>query len=248
MPAQVQIAVVCVAGSFLCGSVPWALLIGRWAKGVDVREVGSGNIGATNAFRALGGWLGSLVLFLDIAKGMVPMLATLWLTWSWTGPWHEFSLVLVALAAMLGHTYSPWVGFKGGKGFATGAGAVIVLTPWSVLALLPIFLVIAIWTRWISLGSIVSATLYPFFTLFFLYAAPLRWQGPVTVLFAFIAGGLVVWRHRTNIRRIIDGTEARVTWGVFKPDLPAAVAPGEHLHMGDRSPGDTTDHTNGEDA
>ena len=218
MVGQALTAILCVAGSFLCGSVPWALLVGRWTRGIDVRDFGSGNIGATNAFRTLGARLGTLVLFLDIIKGTVPMLLALWLTW--TSPLHDLTLVLVALAAMLGHTYSPWVGFKGGKGFATGAGAVAVLTPWSVVVMLPLFLIIAISTRWISLGSMVSAALYPFVTLGFLLLAPLPWQGPITVIFAFVAGALVVWRHRTNIRRIIDGTEARATWGVFKPDPP----------------------------
>ena len=235
MPAQVQIAILCVAGSFLCGSVPWALLVGRWARGVDLRKSGSGNIGATNAFRVLGARLGSLVLFLDIIKGALPMLVALWLTWD--SPLQDFTLVLVALAAMLGHTYSPWVGFKGGKGFATGTGAVVVLTPWSALVILPVFLAAAIASRWISLGSIVSATLYPFVTLGFLLVAPLPWQGPVTVFFAFVAGGLVVWRHRTNIRRIIEGTEARATFGIFKPDAPGG-APGS----------EEATHATGEDA
>jgi glycerol-3-phosphate acyltransferase PlsY len=235
VPAQLQIAILCIAGSFLCGSVPWALLVGRWARGVDVRKSGSGNIGATNAFRVLGARLGSLVLFLDIVKGALPMFVALWLTW--TSPLQDFTLVLVALAAMLGHTYSPWVGFKGGKGFATGAGAVAVLTPWSAVVILPVFLVAVIASRWISLGSILSAVLYPFVTLGFLLVAPLPWQGPVTVVFAFIAGGLVVWRHRTNIRRIIEGTEARATFGIFKPDAPGGVPGSEEAT-----------HATGEDA
>jgi acyl phosphate:glycerol-3-phosphate acyltransferase len=228
--AQLQIAALCVAGSYLCGSVPWALLMARWVRGIDIRTVGSGNVGATNAYRALGPWWGSVVLFLDFTKGTVPMLVALWATRG--QPLMDLILVLVALAAMLGHTYSPWIGFRGGKGFATGAGAVTVLTPWSVIVLLPIFLVIAVWTRWISLGSIVSATLYPFVTLGFLYVAPLPWQGPVTALFAVVAGALVVWRHRVNIRRIIDGTEARATWGLRRPDIPASRVPGEHIHEG----------------
>ena len=221
MPGEVLIAAALVAASFLCGSVPWALLIGRWARGVDVRASGSGNIGATNAFRVLGPRWGSLVLFLDFAKGTVPMLLALWLSWAW--PYQDLVLVLVALAAILGHSYSPWVGLKGGKGFATGAGAVTGLTPWSVIVILPIFLIVALSSRWVSLGSIVSATVYPFITLGFLYTIPLPWQGPITVLFAFVAGALVVWRHRSNIRRIIDGTESRATFGIFKPDPPKAA-------------------------
>jgi acyl phosphate:glycerol-3-phosphate acyltransferase len=220
---QVLIAAALVAASFLCGSVPWALLVTRWARGVDIRTVGSGNVGATNAYRVLGPRLGSLVLFLDFAKGTLPALLTLAVTRGQS--YADVTLVLVALAAMLGHTYSPWLGFKGGKGFATGAGAVLVLTPYSVLLILPVFVIVLLVWRMVSLGSVTAAVIYPLITAAFYLWPPtsLPWQGPVTVLFAFVAGGLVVWRHRSNIRRIIDGTESRATFGIFKPDTRNAA-------------------------
>jgi glycerol-3-phosphate acyltransferase PlsY len=219
-------AIACVAGSFLCGSVPWALLVGKWARGIDIRTIGSGNIGATNAFRALGPWWGSLVLALDFLKGTAPMLVALWATRG--VPFQDVTLVFVALAAMLGHTYSPWVGFKGGKGFATGGGAVLVLTPYSVAVLLPLFIAVMLLSRMVSLGSVTAATLYPVATAGFYLWPPTRlpWQGPVTVVFAVAAGALVVWRHRTNIRRIIDGTESRATFGFLKPYEPRERRPG----------------------
>jgi acyl phosphate:glycerol-3-phosphate acyltransferase len=223
VPAQVLTASACILGSFVCGAVPWALLMGKWVKGVDIRTVGSGNVGATNAFRLLGPAWGGLVLFLDFIKGTIPMLVTMYVMRG--TPYLDVVLVFVALAAMLGHTYSPFVGFKGGKGFATGGGAVLVLTPYSVAVLLPLFLVVMLVWRMVSLGSITAATLYPLVTVGFYLYPPTRlpWQGPITILFAVVAGGLVVWRHRSNIRRIIDGTESRATFGFMKPYEPKAT-------------------------
>ncbi len=206
---QVAVAAACVVAAYLIGGIPWALLIGKWVRGIDIREHGSGNTGAANAFRVLGKGPGFAVFFLDYFKGVVAVLLPLLLTpWGW----HDLTLVLAGLACIIGHTYSPYMGFKGGKGLAAGAGVITVITPLAFVALAVVFFVVAIPSRYISLGSIVAAMLYPLFVAF-MY--PMHW---FTLAFSVMAAGIVIWRHRTNIGRIINRTERKATWGIFPPD------------------------------
>ncbi len=206
---EVGVAAACIVAAYFIGGIPWALLIGKWTRGIDVREHGSGNTGAANAFRVLGRGPGFAVFFLDYFKGVVAVLLALFLTpWAW----HDLTLVLAGLAAIIGHTYSPYMGFKGGKGFAVAGGVVTVITPIAVLVLTPVFFLVAIPTRYISLGAIVCAALYPPVVAFFY---PAKWW---TLAFAIVAAGIVLWRHRSNIGRIINRQERKATWGIFPPD------------------------------
>lgn len=190
-----QLAVLVVA-AYIVGSFPFGAWISR-LRGVDILSVGSGNIGATNVYRTLGPALGVLVLVLDVAKGLAPaLLAKVWL--------HQDSLhaFLPGLAAVLGHCFSPFLKFRGGKGIATGLGALLGATPLVALCALGVFVVCVAATRYVSLGSMLAAFSVVVFGILF-------GDGPILVA---IYGGLalfIVYKHRGNVRRLLDGTERR---------------------------------------
>jgi len=193
--------------AYLLGGIPWALVVGKGLYGIDVRTVGSGNLGATNVMRALGPTAGVITLLLDAAKGAVAVAAAWALVPStvFGTSVHEWAMIGATMAAMLGHSYSPYIGFKGGKGVATASGALLVLTPLAWPFLLGTWLVIvAIW-RIVSLGSVVIAVEYP---LLCLWLYPGNW--PI-IGFAFVAAALVIWRHHANIRRIVRGEERKIS-------------------------------------
>jgi glycerol-3-phosphate acyltransferase PlsY len=220
MDWRALLAAAVVVGAYLLGGIPWALLIGRWTRGIDIREHGSGNTGAANSFRILGKGPGFAVFALDFAKGVVPMLVATWVATLLPAAWTDILLVLTGAAAMLGHTYSPYMRFAGGKAIATGGGVVLVLSPLCLLVIGVVFFAVAVPTRYISLGAVVAALAYPL-TVAFLY------QGRLWLLaFAAFAALLVVWRHRGNIGRIIRGRESRATWGIFPPDERAGLDQG----------------------
>ncbi|YCM45100.1 glycerol-3-phosphate 1-O-acyltransferase PlsY [Verrucomicrobiaceae bacterium 227] len=195
---------------FSLGSIPFGLILGK-LKGVDIREHGSGNIGATNVFRTLGKKIGITCLLLDFLKGFLPVFIAIQLTpHTTTGQSIE---VITALAAILGHNYSPWIGFKGGKGIATSGGALIALMPVGVLLLIIIFIIVTKLTKYVSVGSIATAISLP---LVFLLDSSLRgefphgdWNKPLFI-FSLVAGALAVWKHRANITRLRAGTENRI--------------------------------------
>ncbi|MEJ6643147.1 MAG: glycerol-3-phosphate 1-O-acyltransferase PlsY [Akkermansiaceae bacterium] len=195
---------------FLLGSIPFGLILGK-LKGIDIREHGSGNIGATNVFRTLGKKIGITCLLLDFMKGFIPVLIAIKLTPHNT---HGQTIeVVTALAAILGHNYSPWIAFKGGKGIATSGGALMALMPVGVLLLIIIFIVVTKLTKYVSIGSIATAVSLP---LVFLLGSSLHgkfpngdWNKPLFV-FCLIAGALAVWKHRANIARLRAGTEHRI--------------------------------------
>jgi acyl phosphate:glycerol-3-phosphate acyltransferase len=192
--------------AFLAGSLPFGLWIGRWARGVDVRAHGSGNIGATNVLRVAGvGW-GLLALALDVAKGWLAVALlprALGLGSVGEGSWAP---VAGALAATCGHIFSPLVGWRGGKGVATFLGAAFALAPAAAaIALAGFFLTLAI-SRFVSAGSIVMALLFPLAALRF---APAGVRPPVAVAGAAIAA-LIVWRHRANLARLARGEEPKL--------------------------------------
>ncbi len=189
-------------GAFLLGGIPFSHLIAR-RRGVDLTTVGSGNVGATNLARALGYGLGAAGLLLDAAKGAVAVLVPR----AALGP--QATPMIQALAAalvVLGHSFSPFLRFKGGKGVATGAGAFAVLAPQATLAAVGVFGVVVALTRIVGLGSVVAALALPVAALLF------RADRAITTA-AAVVGILVIARHRANIARLVRGTEHRMGAG-----------------------------------
>lgn len=224
----------CPLIAFLFGSIPFGLIIAK-AKGINIREHGSGNIGATNVLRVVGKKYGITCLILDALKGFIPVaIATnliqiegraIQVPLGFLDPWAlilpvaeamkgQTVQILTALAAVLGHNYSPWVGFKGGKGIATSAGVLLALMPFAVGLLVIIFLAVFLTTRYVSLASIVAAAALPLLTLWGSWhhgrIQDGTWNKPLFV-FSLVIGILAIWKHRTNIQRLREGTEHRFT-------------------------------------
>jgi len=200
-----RIAASVVVG-YLLGGISWALIVGKGFYKVDVREHGSGNLGATNVMRVLGWKAAAAVFVLDMAKGAVAVVLAGLLVPATMGAYaHQWTMILATLAAMAGHSFSPYLRFRGGKGVATAAGALLVIVPlvWPVL-LISWIVMIAIW-RMVSLGSVVIAVEFPVLV-FFAYRGDWLLLG-----FAIVAGGLVVVRHSSNIARIVRGEEPRIS-------------------------------------
>jgi len=191
--------IVLVAAGYLSGSVPYGYLLTRLWAGVDVRRVGSGNIGATNAARAGGKALGGVVLVLDVLKAVVPVLVARRLLAD--SPHADLWVTLVAVVAFVGHLFPVWLRFRGGKGVATGLGVFLVLAPWAALAGLLAYAVLYAITRISSLGSL-AGTAVCCLGAFAWHGlrSPIPWAGLAISL-------LVVWRHRENIRRLVRGEE-----------------------------------------
>lgn len=188
-----------ILGSYFFAGIPWGVVLGRSIKGIDIRTQGSGGTGATNSLRLLGWPIAIAVFVLDFLKGMLPVLVARAVdvpTWA---------VALVALAAVVGHCFSPYIGLKGGKGMATGGGAAIALFPW--LCVLILLVVVVVWlTRFVSLGSLVT-TVTGVVLMLCLAAIgdfPWAWALGITAI-----GALIIWQHRSNIRRLLSGTENR---------------------------------------
>ena len=182
---------------YLVGAVPTGVVLTRLMGLEDVRSRGSGNIGATNVYRVAGKFPGILTLLGDILKGFLPLLAVKY----WLAP-TPLQLGVAGVVAIVGHCYPVYLRFKGGKGVATALGIFLVLDPQALLCGCLVFLGAVALSRYISLGSMLAAIAVPLFTL--LFGRPL----PV-VLSACVIAALIVWRHRDNLRRLLDGTENR---------------------------------------
>jgi len=191
-----------VIAAFLLGSIPFGLIIVRLMTGADVRESGSGNIGATNVLRTAGRMAGVLTLLLDIAKGWIAVWLASWLT-NGDVLWMSIS----AVAVLMGHAFSPWLKFNGGKAVASFVGAFAFLTPVPLLAVALIFVMLVAMTRYLSLGSVVAAGLFPIACWMILHPS---W--PVLIA-AVVSAVLVIWRHRGNIERIRAGEERVFRFG-----------------------------------
>jgi len=196
---------IAVAAYFL-GSIPMGYLLVRVFRRQDIRSVGSGNIGATNVLRFGGKGLGAATFLLDVLKGS----AAVWLGAA-LGAWLMPALPLrsaeavAALFAVLGHMFTCWLHFHGGKGVATGFGVFLVASPWAALAAIGVFAVVLALTRYVSLGSIVGSLSFPVFAWFF----PPGPHPPAFFAVECVIALLIVVKHHTNIRRLIDGTESR---------------------------------------
>ncbi len=198
-------AVYVALASYLAGSIPTAYIAGYIVKGVDIRTVGSGNVGASNAMRLLGKKWGVGILLFDALKGLVPVLLVQHVYFAQHAAVQRYAMV-AALAAMVGHVFPVWLGFRGGKGVATGLGVMTALIPVAVAVALPVFILVVAISRYISLGSIVAALVLP--AAFFIdHDLPGSAE-----LFAFvcIACIFVIYKHKSNIKRIVAGEENRL--------------------------------------
>ncbi len=200
--SEIALGVLLVVVAYLSGSVPYGLVLARLVAGVDIRTVGSGNIGATNAARAGGKVLGVVVLALDVLKAVVPVVVARRLMAG--SPEAGLWLTAVAVAAFAGHLFPVWLRFHGGKGVATGLGIFLVLAPWAAVAGAATYAVLYLVTRISSLGSL-AGTLVCCVGTFLWHGVrnPISWAGLAISL-------LVVWRHRENIRRLIRGEEKKM--------------------------------------
>ncbi|MFO0919761.1 MAG: glycerol-3-phosphate 1-O-acyltransferase PlsY [Planctomycetaceae bacterium] len=194
--------------SYLCGSIPFGLVIVRLVSGKDLRQLGSGNIGATNAGRVLGKTWGLIILLLDALKGAGPALAAPWLaeqTGATLSP--QSAQVLAAVGAILGHMFPVWLGFRGGKGVATALGVILVLAPWGTLIAAAVFAVSFAAKRIVSLSSILAAISFGAYQLWVLSPQPFGPESRSLAVFSVAIPLLIIVRHRANIARLLQGTE-----------------------------------------
>ncbi len=193
--------------AYLVGSIPTGFLVAK-AKGIDIRTVGSGNKGATNVFRTLGKVPGIFVLLVDALKGwfaveVISKLAPQILSIS--AP-DDCLRITAGVGAILGHNYTCWLKFKGGKGIATSAGVIAVLVPWTLLIVLGLWIIMLVATRYASVASIVAAFALPFATWF-----TTDHNVRLTVITG-VLGALAIYKHRTNLQRLLNGTENRIAF------------------------------------
>ena len=213
MPAVGYIVVVVVA--YLLGSIPTGFLVAK-ARGIDIRTVGSGNIGATNVFRILGKPAGVFVLLADAVKGWLAVFIVAKLIAGWffpdAGPLSiEWFRLCAGIAAILGHNYTCWLHFRGGKGIATSAGVLVALVWLPVLSILGGWGGVFAVSRYVSLASMCASFVLPF-------AAWLTGKNLATVIITATLAALAIYKHKSNIQRLINGTEPKI--GVKKP-LPS---------------------------
>jgi len=199
---------VLVLGSYLLGSIPFGYLAGRLG-GIDIRQAGSGNVGATNVVRVLGKRYGYPVFALDFLKGFGAVKISMLIALGWLPEWNspEIFGILAALSSVLGHLYPPWLKFNGGKGVATSAGALLALTPIATLVGAGIWMIVFWLTRYVSLASIIAAVVLP---VVILVVSEHQCKKMLVYSSAGVAT-VVVWRHRSNLSRLIRGTEPRFT-------------------------------------
>jgi len=188
---------VAVIVAYLIGSIPFGYLIVRGKIGADIRETGSGGTGATNVSRRAGKAAGVVTLVLDALKGSAAVFLAARLTHS------DWLVAAAAIAVLIGHIFPVWLGFRGGKGVATGAGVFLVLAPVALLCAGVVFLALVVLTRYVSLGSMIAAAMIPVFVWLQSDSRPL-------LVAAVVGALLIVFAHRGNIERLVQGTESRI--------------------------------------
>jgi glycerol-3-phosphate acyltransferase PlsY len=193
---SITTSIVLVVG-YLLGSIPFAYLLARRHRGIDLRATGSGNVGAANLLRHTTKKIGISAMVLDVGKGIASVLVARQVDPGATAP------AVAGIAAVLGHIYPVWLGFRGGKGVATTCGVFSILAPQATAIATLVFLTFVWWTRYISLGSVAGTVILP--PLAYLFDAP-----GVTVVAAAVVAAIVVHRHRSNLRRVVTGIERRL--------------------------------------
>ena len=204
------LALIIVVGSYLLGSLPIGYIVGKIA-GVDIRKSGSGNIGATNVLRVLGKKYGYTVFFLDALKGFAVVRISLALvsTTPAAQPYANLFALLGAVVCVIGHSFPVWLDFRGGKGVATSAGVIIGLMPLAAIIVFPIWFIVFEICRYVSVASICAAISLPITIALFLRFKVM--DSVVLLYFSIALAVVVVWRHRSNFSRLLNGTEQRFT-------------------------------------
>lgn len=219
MYLPLAIAVACCLIAYLLGSIPTGYLAGKWLQDIDIRDHGSGSTGATNVLRTLGKTAAITVLLCDALKGIAGILLVKllfahpeWITLPET--YYDWMIVGAAFGAVIGHSKSIFLGFQGGKSVATGIGILLVMTPFVALGTIASFGLSVAISQIVSLSSIVGAITVAILMLVFQKPLPY-------ILFGVLASGYVIWRHRTNIERILAGTEPKVGKKLNKESTPS---------------------------
>jgi glycerol-3-phosphate acyltransferase PlsY len=225
------VVAVIVLVAYVLGSIPWGLIIAK-SQGIDIRKHGSGNIGATNVWRVMGKKWGLITFAADMGKGLAAVLAARWIAahWSYTvalphgreevqhlAP--DFAGIAAALGCILGHSFPIWLRFKGGKGVATSLGVIIGMMPAAAVIDLVLWASVFGISGYVSVASMVAAVALPVIVIGLLAVGWVHGWG--NFFFAVAAGGLVVWRHRENIKRLVAGTESSFR----KPPPPPSAPP-----------------------
>lgn len=200
--------------SFFFAAIPWGLVLGKWLKGIDIRSGGSGATGTTNSLRMLGWKIAIAIFLLDFGKGLLPILLARWMDLP------GWALALIAVAATAGHCWSPYIRMKGGKGMATGGGASVAMFPWLLLFLIFVVIIVAA-TRYVSLASILTALIGPAIVVVLAILGYVDgwWAAGIVGI-----GLIVVFQHRSNIKRLLNGTENKFGQkaSITPPTAPSA--------------------------
>jgi glycerol-3-phosphate acyltransferase PlsY len=199
-PAAAKYAVV-LPLAYLLGSIPWGYFLLHWRRGVDIREYGSGRTGMSNVLRTAGGRVATVVLLLDLSKGILAVLLAREIIGTTTGE------VVAGLLALIGHNWPVFLRFQGGRGIATGLGSLSIMAPLAAVIGMIVFIPITLISRYLSLGSITgvvtSCLSLLALALVGIYSSTYTW-------YAFVGGAIIIWQHRDNIQRLLRGTERRL--------------------------------------
>jgi glycerol-3-phosphate acyltransferase PlsY len=201
-----------VVAAYVVGATPFGLIIGKTVAGIDIRDAGSGNIGATNVGRTLGAKWGVVVLLLDATKGLLPTLLLPLCLKSGEIQNRELLGVIAGVSTIVGHMFPFWLGFRGGKGVATSLGVVVVLAPWGSLAGLCGFALTVFLTRIIALSSMIAAIAFGVCQMIILAPKPFATEHIALAIFSLAIPLLIIVRHRSNIGRLIRGEEKRFSF------------------------------------
>jgi glycerol-3-phosphate acyltransferase PlsY len=205
-----------IVAAYLCGSIPFGLLIARTFAGIDIRKKGSGNIGATNVGRVLGVKWGIAALLLDALKGLLPVLLIPGCFAASDTGWFDLLQVVAGVSTVVGHMFPVWLKFRGGKGVATSLGVVMVLTPFGSLAAFGGFALCMLASRIVALSSIVAALIFAIGQMFILQPNPFALEKLPLSVFSLAVPALIMLQHRSNIGRLLRGEEKQFRFGTSK--------------------------------